>query len=172
MDIIDCEYLVLGSGIAGLMSAIHLAPHGRVLVVTKKDRAESNTNYAQGGIACVMTSDDNFESHVRDTLMAGAGLCNESVVRRIVSDGPSRIAELEEMGLSFAEGRGADAGGYDLGREGGHSMRRILHAGDITGQVVEQVLLRAEVWRRPTRRREQAPLRRIEVEDGGSFTAL
>ncbi|MEI7435270.1 MAG: L-aspartate oxidase [bacterium] len=141
MDIIDCDYLVLGSGIAGLMSAIHLAPHGRVLVVTKKNRADSNTNYAQGGIACVMTSDDNFESHVQDTLVAGAGLCNESVVRRIVSDGPARIAELERMGLSFAGGRGADTGGYDLGREGGHSMRRILHAGDITGQVVEQVLL-------------------------------
>ena len=72
MDILDCDYLVLGSGVAGLMSAIHLAPHGRVLVLTKKDRAESNTNYAHGGIACVMTSDDNFESHVRDTLVAGA----------------------------------------------------------------------------------------------------
>ncbi len=141
MDILDCDYLVLGSGVAGLMSAINLAPHGRVLVVTKKDRAESNTNYAQGGIACVMTSDDTFEAHVGDTLVAGAGLCNESVVRRIVSDGPARIADLERMGLSFAGGRGDAAGGYDLGREGGHSMRRILHAGDITGQVVEQVLL-------------------------------
>src|ERR1035437_3910600 len=141
MEILDCDFLVLGSGVAGLMSAIHLAPHGRVLVVTKKARAESNTNYARGGMPCGMTSDDNFESHVRDTLVAGAGLCNESVVRRIVSDGPARIAELERMGLSFAEGRGADAGGYDLGKEGGHSMRRILHAGDITGQVVEQVLV-------------------------------
>jgi L-aspartate oxidase len=139
MRILDCDFLVLGSGIAGLMSALHLARFGRVLIVTKKTRADSNTNYAQGGIACVMTSDDSFEQHVRDTLDAGAGLCNEAVVRQIVSNGPERIAELQRLGLLFTEL--AEGSGYDLGREGGHSRRRVLHAGDITGQAVETVLL-------------------------------
>jgi L-aspartate oxidase len=141
MKIIDCDYLVLGSGIAGLMSALHLSRHGRVLVVTKKGRAESNTNYAQGGIACVMDSDDSFAQHVADTLDAGAGLCHEDVVRAIVSNGPARIAELERFGLKFAELEGAAGRAYDLGREGGHSQRRVLHAGDITGQAVEKTLL-------------------------------
>ncbi len=141
MKILDCDYLVLGSGIAGLMSALHLSRQGRVLVVTKKDRAESNTNYAQGGIACVMTSDDSFAQHVSDTLDAGAGLCDEAVVREIVSNGPARIAELEQWGLNFAELAGQSIRTYDLGREGGHSQRRILHAGDITGQAIEKVLL-------------------------------
>jgi L-aspartate oxidase len=141
MKIIDCDYLVLGSGIAGLMSALHLSRHGRVLVVTKKGRAESNTNYAQGGIACVMDSDDSFAQHVKDTLDAGAGLCDESVVREIVRNGPERIAELEQYGLRFAGESGSHGRTYDLGREGGHSQRRVLHAGDITGQAVERVLL-------------------------------
>jgi L-aspartate oxidase len=95
MRILDCDYFIVGSGIAGLMSALHLSQHGKVLIATKKDRADSNTNYAQGGIACVMTTDDSFEEHVRDTLVAGAGLCDEKVVREIVSAGPARIAELE-----------------------------------------------------------------------------
>ncbi len=141
MRIIDCDYLVLGSGIGGLMSALHLSRQGRVLVVTKKGRAESNTNYAQGGIACVMDSDDSFSQHVADTLDAGAGLCHEDVVREIVSNGPARIAELEQFGLRFAELEGKGARTYDLGREGGHSQRRVLHAGDITGQAVERTLL-------------------------------
>lgn len=141
MKIMDCDFLVLGSGIAGLMSALHLAKHGRVMVVTKKGRAESNTNYAQGGIACVMDSEDSFAEHVKDTLDAGAGLCDEHVVREIVSNGPERIAELERFGLHFAGESGKDGRIYDLGREGGHSQRRVLHAGDITGQAVEKVLL-------------------------------
>jgi L-aspartate oxidase len=141
VKIIDCDYLVLGSGIAGLMSALHLARHGRVLVVTKKGRAESNTNYAQGGIACVMYSEDSFAEHVKDTMEAGAGLCDENVVREIVRNGPERIAELERFGLRFAGEAGKDGRVYDLGREGGHSQRRVLHAGDITGQAVEKVLL-------------------------------
>jgi len=141
MKIIDCDYYVVGSGIAGLMSALHLAKHGRVLISTKKDRADSNTNYAQGGIACVMTSEDSFEEHIRDTLDAGAGLCNETVVRAIVSAGPARIAALERMGLKFAEWNENGHTGYDLGKEGGHSKRRVLHSGDITGRRVEKVLL-------------------------------
>ncbi len=133
MKTIDTDFLVVGSGIAGLMSAIHLGAQGRVLLLTKKARAESNTNYAQGGIACVMASDDSFEQHVQDTLVAGAGLCDEAVVRAIVSGGPDRIDELRRMGVDFAP---------DLGREGGHSQRRVLHAGDITGREVETALLR------------------------------
>jgi L-aspartate oxidase len=141
MRIIDTDYFVVGSGIAGLMSAIHLSPYGRVLVATKKDRADSSTNYAQGGIACVMDGKDSFEMHVQDTLTAGAGLCDEDVVRRIVSAGPPRIAELESMGLDFAVRTNRNGQEYDLGREGGHSRRRVLHAGDITGRRVEETLL-------------------------------
>ncbi len=139
MRVIDTDYFVIGSGIAGLLSALHLSDSGKVLIVTKKDRADSNTNYAQGGIACVVTSDDSFEEHVRDTLVAGAGLCDERVVRQIVSGGPARIAELEQFGLKFAERE--EGAGYDLGHEGGHSRRRVLHAGDITGRRIEDVLL-------------------------------
>ncbi len=141
MRIFDFDFVVVGSGIAGLMSAIHLSRFGRVCVLTKKDSAESNTNYAQGGIACVMTSDDSFEAHVQDTLAAGDGLCDEKVVRNIVSSGPERIEELEEMGMKFAEETGASGVQYDLGREGGHSKRRVLHAGDITGREIEKILL-------------------------------
>jgi len=141
MQILDFDYLVVGSGIAGLMSAIHLARHGRVGVLTKKDRAESNTNYAQGGIACVVAADDSLQEHVNDTLIAGAGLCDRRVVETILSAGPARIAELEQFGLKFAELPPPEAGQYDLGREGGHSRRRVLHCGDITGREVERLLL-------------------------------
>lgn len=142
MRIIDTDYLVVGSGIAGLMSAIHLAPKGKVLILTKKTRADSNTNYAQGGIACVVDPEDSFEEHIRDTLTAGAGLCDEKVVRRIVGDGPARIRELESFGLKFAPAHEGEGGGYDLGREGGHSRRRVLHCGDITGRRIEEILLK------------------------------
>ena len=140
------DYLVLGSGIAGLCFALKVAPRGRVAIVTKKDRAESNTNYAQGGIAAVTSREDSFELHVRDTLEAGAGLCKEKVVRTIVEEGPARIAELIELGMQFSERE--DPGNHgkpelDLGREGGHSTRRILHAKDVTGREIERALLNA-----------------------------
>lgn len=137
------DYVVLGSGIAGLTFALHVASRGRVAIVTKKNRAESNTNYAQGGIASVTSAEDSFELHVRDTLEAGAGLCQEEVVRMIVQDGPARIRELVELGMKFTE-REQTANGrreFDLGREGGHSKRRILHAKDVTGREIEQALL-------------------------------
>jgi L-aspartate oxidase len=140
------DYLVLGSGLAGLSFALKVAPRGRVAIVTKKDRAESNTNYAQGGIASVTSKEDSFESHVRDTLTAGAGLCRENVVRAIVEDGPARIAELIELGMKFSERDALDEDGgkqLDLGREGGHSQRRILHAKDVTGREIERALLNA-----------------------------
>ena len=140
------DYLVLGSGLAGLSFALKVAPRGRVAIVTKKDRAESNTNYAQGGIASVTSKEDSFESHVRDTLTAGAGLCKQDVVRTIVEDGPARIAELIELGMKFSERDAPDEDGgkeLDLGREGGHSKRRILHAKDVTGREIERALLNA-----------------------------
>src|SRR5258705_4329112 len=97
------DFLVLGSGIAGLSFALQAAGTGRVAIITKKDRAESNTNYAQGGIAAVTSKEDSFEMHVRDTLTAGAGLCREEVVRTIVEEGPARIAELIDLGMKFSE---------------------------------------------------------------------
>jgi len=140
------DFLVLGSGIAGLTFALKVAPHGRVAIITKKNRAESNTNYAQGGIAAVTSKEDSFELHVRDTLQAGAGLCKEDVVRTIVQEGPERIAELSELGMKFSEREVPGPNGtreLDLGREGGHSKRRILHAKDVTGREIERALLMA-----------------------------
>ncbi len=145
------DFIVLGSGIAGLSFALKVAPRGRVAIVTKKDRAESNTNYAQGGIAAVTSKEDSFALHVRDTLTAGAGLCKENVVRTIVEEGPARIQELIELGMKFSERDApAEDGGkeLDLGKEGGHSKRRILHAKDVTGREIERALLNA-VARQP-----------------------
>ena len=144
------EFLVLGSGIAGLTFALKVAPHGRVAIITKKHRAESNTNYAQGGIAAVTSKEDTFELHVRDTLEAGAGLCKEQVVRTIVQEGPACIAELIELGMKFSEREvpgPSRARELDLGREGGHSKRRILHAKDVTGREIERALLSAVAQR-------------------------
>ena len=138
------DFLILGSGIAGLSFALKVAPQGRVAIVTKKNRAESNTNYAQGGIASVTGRDDSFELHVRDTLAAGAGLCKEPVVRTIVEEGPARIQELIELGMKFSEVENhSGSRELDLGREGGHSRRRILHAKDMTGREIEAALLNA-----------------------------
>lgn len=140
------NFLVLGSGIAGLSFALKVAPHGRVAIVTKKNKAESNTNYAQGGIAAVTSKEDSFAMHVRDTLEAGAGLCKEDVVRTIVQEGPARIQELIDLGMKFSEREVASAPNgreLDLGREGGHSKRRILHAKDVTGREIERALLAA-----------------------------
>ena len=140
------DFLVLGSGIAGLNFALKVAPRGRVAIVTKKDRAESNTNYAQGGVAAVTSKEDSFDLHVRDTLTAGAGLCKENVVRTIVEEGPARIQELIDLGMRFSERDApAEDGGkeLDLGKEGGHSKRRILHAKDVTGREIERALLNA-----------------------------
>src|SRR6201996_1047415 len=97
------DYIVLGSGIAGLSFALKVAPHGRVAIITKKNKAESNTNYAQGGIAAVTSREDSVEMHVRDTLEAGAGWCKESVVRTIVEEGPARVQELIDLGMKFSE---------------------------------------------------------------------
>ena len=141
------DFLVLGSGIAGLLSALKLSRLGSVTLVTKKAAAESNTNYAQGGIAAVMDRLDSFESHVSDTLVAGAGLCDEAVVRLTISEAPMRVRELQDLGVRFS-GR---ASRVDLGLEAGHSHRRILHAGDITGREIERALVDAVRRRRGVR---------------------
>lgn len=136
------DFLVIGSGMAGLTFALKTARFGTVAIITKKQRAESNTNYAQGGIAAVMADDDSFDLHVSDTLNAGAGLCKEDVVRIIVGEGPALVRELIELGVRFTAGETPDQQ-FDLGREGGHTKRRILHAGDITGREIERALLHA-----------------------------
>lgn len=131
------DFLVIGSGAAGLSFALDVADSGSVAVVTKKESAESNTNYAQGGIAAVLDKADSFESHVRDTLDAGAGLCDRDVVETIVREGPERIRELIRRGARFTR----EGDGLHLGREGGHSSNRIVHATDATGREVERSLL-------------------------------
>lgn len=137
------DFIVLGSGIAGLSFALKVAEYGRVAIVTKKSRAESNTNYAQGGIAAVTSKEDSFEAHVSDTLEAGAGLCKEDIVRTIVEEGPACIQELIDLGMRFSEREINGTKELDLGREGGHSKRRILHAKDVTGREIEKALLAA-----------------------------
>jgi len=135
------DVLVVGSGIAGLSFALKVAQRGHsVAILTKKNKADSNTNFAQGGVAVVTAQTDDFDKHVRDTLVAGDGLCDARVVREIVRDGPARVQELVKLGLKFSR----DAkGGYDLGREGGHTERRILHVKDMTGKAIEEALLKA-----------------------------
>ncbi len=131
------DYLVIGSGLAGLFFSLRASQHGRVALVTKKEKTESNTNYAQGGIAAVFGKDDSPELHVQDTLLAGAGLCHEEAVRVAVHEGPGLVEELMALGVEFSR----EEGGISLGREGGHSRRRILHAKDRTGQSIEQALI-------------------------------
>jgi L-aspartate oxidase len=133
--------LVIGSGIAGLQFALLAAAGGPVRVVTKKDSRESSTNYAQGGIAAAVSPLDDFETHVQDTLAACDGLCREDVVRRMVEAGPHLIDRLLGYGVSFS--REPDGGGFALGREGGHTQRRVLHCRDLTGREIEERLLAA-----------------------------
>lgn len=133
------DFLVIGSGIAGLSFALKAAVHGKVTVVTKSNLEETNTRYAQGGIAAVMYEPDTFDKHVKDTIIAGDGFCDEEVVRMVVSEAPARIAELVEAGAEFD--RKPD-GTFDLGREGAHSEYRILHHKDNTGAMIQNTLMR------------------------------
>ena len=134
------DFLVIGSGVAGLSFALKAAEIGKVLIVTKAKREESNTKYAQGGIAGVFSDKDNFEKHVQDTLIAGDGLCHEDVVRMVVEHGPERIRELMEHGAQFDHN---PDGTLSLGKEGGHSENRILHSRDATGFEIERALVEA-----------------------------
>jgi len=133
------DFLVIGSGVAGLSYARRIADHGTVALVTKDVVHEANTTYAQGGIAAVMDDADTPESHLQDTLTAGAGLCNADVVELVVTEGPERVRELIDLGASFTTSSGN--GELHLGREGGHSANRIVHAADTTGYEVEHALL-------------------------------
>ena len=141
MATIRTDYLVLGSGIAGLSFALKAAAGGaKVAVLCKRDAMESNTNYAQGGIASVLREDDSFLAHIEDTLRAGAGLCKPEVVEAVVKDGPASIADLVRWGVRFTRtGKKRDSA-FDLTREGGHSARRILHSSDLTGHEIQRAL--------------------------------
>jgi L-aspartate oxidase len=136
---IESDFLVIGSGIAGLSYALQAADHGSVAIVTKRDIGESATKYAQGGIASVFSAEDSFEAHIEDTMVAGAGICHEDVVRMVVEEGPQTIRNLIEWGVKFT----TSGETYDLTREGGHSARRILHSEDITGLEIERALVDA-----------------------------
>src|SRR5437870_4623652 len=133
----SCDFIIVGGGVAGLRAAIGLAPAGRVLVLTKAEPAESNTGYAQGGIAAAIADDDSAALHAADTIRAGDGLCDEEAVRVAVEQGPQYVRELIDWGARFerdASGRPA------LGREAAHSVRRVLHAGDATGREIGRTL--------------------------------
>lgn len=137
---VKTDFLVIGSGIAGLSFALKAASHGKVTIITKSNEDESNTKYAQGGIAAVLpgSSGDSREKHIEDTLICGAGLCNEKVVRMVVNESYARIDELIKWGAEFDKDK---TGHYDLAREGGHSEHRVLHHKDITGLEIERKLL-------------------------------
>ena len=134
------DFLVLGSGIAGLSFALEVSKHGTVAVLSKKSLELSASSWAQGGIAAVSGKDDNFDLHIQDTIIAGAGLCKPDIVDLVVKDGPACISELARLGANFD--REAE-GPFHLHQEGGHSRRRILHAADATGSVIQQALLAA-----------------------------
>ena len=133
-----CDWLIIGSGVGGLFTALTAARHGRVVLVTKRATTDSNTNYAQGGIATVLSPLDSYEQHVRDTLVAGAGICRRAVVERAVREGPAVIQRLLELGARFS--RTADGSRLELGREGGHSTHRVVHFQDQTGREIERAL--------------------------------
>ena len=140
--IIDVDVLALGTGIAGLSFALRTSEFSRVALITKKSDTESNTNYAQGGIAAVFDEHDSFESHIRDTHIAGAFLCRNDSVEILVTEGPDRVRELVEFGARFTHSKDSDnALQLHLGREGGHSARRIVHSADLTGREIERALV-------------------------------
>ncbi len=135
----EFDFIVVGSGAAGLVAARELAAAGRVAVVTKRDPEISNSNLAQGGIAAVTDPNDDFSLHIADTLRTGAGLSDPRIVRMVITEGPERVRELVDLGAEFTMRKGS----FDLGLEGGHSRRRVLHAADATGREIERALLAA-----------------------------
>ena len=140
MRTLEAPVLVVGSGIAGMMAALKLAAQYEVILATKRSADVSSSDWAQGGISCVMDPEDSCEAHIEDTLSTGSGLCDEDTVESVVRAGPEGIRDLESCGVRF-EAQTLDPERYDLGREGGHSFRRVLHAGDITGHAIIENLL-------------------------------
>src|SRR5215470_4944074 len=139
-EVLETDYLVIGSGIAGLNFALLAAEHGRVVVVTKKRPADTNTNYAQGGVAAALAPDDSYDQHIEDTLVAGDGLCDRNIVEMCVRDGPAQVQRLLDLGVRLARD---EAGKLDLGREGAHSRNRVVHWQDVTGREIQRGLLAA-----------------------------
>jgi L-aspartate oxidase len=137
---IATDYLVIGSGVAGLYFALRAAEHGSVLVVTKKQLDDSNTNWAQGGIAAVLGDDDTLQGHVEDTLRVGEGLCKREIVEACVGEGPAHVRTLAALGVDFER---TSSGEFELGREGGHSARRVAHRKDTTGAAIQEALMAA-----------------------------
>jgi L-aspartate oxidase len=140
MKTLHTDILIVGTGIAGLSFALRAAEYADVIMATKKEQSASNTNYAQGGIASVLAPTDSVDGHVADTLAAGAGLCQEDVVREIVQEGPQAVRDLIDWGVAFSRESG-EPSRWHLGLEGGHSQARVVHAGDFTGREIEGALL-------------------------------
>ena len=137
---LETDYLVIGSGIAGLNFALLAAEHGRVVVATKKEADDTNTNWAQGGVAAALSPADSFEQHIADTLAAGDGLCDRSVVELCVNEGPAQVQRLLDIGVRLARG---PSGELDLGREGAHTHNRVVHWQDVTGREIQRALIEA-----------------------------
>jgi L-aspartate oxidase len=160
---LSADFLIIGSGIAGLRAAIELASQGRVLVLTKADPRAGSTGFAQGGIAAAVAADDSVALHAADTIRAGAGLCDERAVNALVSDGPAFVRELIGWGAAFD--RHPD-GSLDLAREGAHSARRVLHAHDATGREIGRVLAQRLATLRRVEIRDHAVVVQAIIEDG------
>ncbi|MBF0126798.1 MAG: FAD-dependent oxidoreductase, partial [Magnetococcales bacterium] len=135
---LTADFLIIGAGVAGLDLALRLAGHGDVIIIAKEAAGESNSYYAQGGIAAVLDPADDMDSHIADTLTAGAGLCHEDTVRLVVEHGPRSIRRLLDLGAPFTR---ESQGGFHLTQEGGHSTRRVIHTADATGRAVVEILL-------------------------------
>ena len=135
---IEYDFVVVGTGVSGLIFALEASQHGSVAVITKRSSEKSNTAWAQGGICCVADDEDSFESHIADTVDAGAGLCDHDVVKAIVESAPSAIEKMVNIGVQFDKN---SSGKYELGKEGGHSQRRVLHSKDTTGKEISEKLI-------------------------------
>uniref|UniRef100_A0A7V5XFT5 L-aspartate oxidase n=1 Tax=Thermodesulfobacterium geofontis TaxID=1295609 RepID=A0A7V5XFT5_9BACT len=164
MEIINTDILIIGSGIAGLSLALRLKDLGEITILTKKRAFETATSLAQGGIACVMGEEDNFELHIEDTLNAGDGLCKREVVELVVKSAPERIKELIKWGVNFDKDP-ENTEKFHLTLEGGHSRRRILHVGDYTGRAIENALIERVLVERNIKILEHSFVVKLLVED-------